>query len=114
MPGNPDGDELQSALLTTLRNVTAQMATLRAEVKEDMAQLLRSYREDTHRSIMGIHIRIVSLEDTIETDRGARIARQRQLDGELKGIRNNQTFWKRVGMVAALVTLGIVIGVWVL
>lgn len=112
MPSNPDGDELQSALLTTLRDVTTQMAKLRAEVKEDVAQLLRSYREDSHRAIMGIHIRIVSLEDTIETDRAARIARQQLLDGELKGIRNNQTFWRRLGMVAALVALGVGIGLW--
>ena len=105
-------DELYNAMLSTVRELSQSLVNVREEIKEDTAQLLRSYREDVHRAIMGIHIRIVSLEDTIETDRGARIARQQTLDGELRGIRNNQRLWIRAVVFVVLVALGIGIGVW--
>ena len=114
MPGDLDSDKLERAMVGALRDVTMQLGAVREQIKEDVAQQLRSYREDSHRAIMAIYTRIVSLEDTIETDRGARIARQKQLDALLSTIQANQRVWVRVAVVAGLVALGVVIGWWVL
>lgn len=114
MPSTPDGDKLERAMVDALRDVTLQLGAVREQIKEDVAQQLRSYREDSHRAIMAIYTRIVSLEDTIETDRGARIARQKQLDALLSNIQANQRFWVRVAMFAGLVALGVVLGWWLL
>lgn len=112
MPASDDDDRYIKALIATVSELSTTLGKVREEIKEDTAQLLRTYREDVHRAIMGLHIRIVSLEDTIETDRTARIARQQTLDGELKGIRNNQRLWIRVIMTLALIAVGIGIGIW--
>lgn len=107
------------ALIDTVRDTTIKVEQVLAQVDrkleqhyERIARLLEGYRGDNHRAIMGIHIRIVSLEDTIETDRSARIARQQQLDGELKGIHANQRLWIRVVIFVALVAIGIGLGIW--
>jgi hypothetical protein len=55
----------------------------------------------------------VSIEDTIETERGARVARQRILDTRLDAIEHNQRIWVRVGFVAGILAAGIVLG-WLL
>lgn len=112
MPPADDDDRYARVLVHEVGKLSAQLGAIREQVKEDVAQLLRSYREDSHRAFMGIHVRIVSLEDTIETDRSARIARQQILDGELRGIRANQRFWIRLGVLIALVSAGVVLGIW--
>lgn len=103
-------DYYEKAIVTHLRDMVQQLGKLRAEVAEDTAQLLRNYREDNHRAIMGIYTRLVSIEDTIETERGARVTRQKLLDSQLEAIEQNQRFWVRVGMVAGILALGVAIG----
>jgi len=112
MPANDDEERYIKALIATVGELAQSLGKVREEVKEDMAQLLRSYREDNHRAIMGIHVRIVSLEDTIETDRSARIARQKQLDTILAGIQANQRLWLRMGFLIALIVAGVILGAW--
>lgn len=109
-PSDLDGDKLERAMVGALRDVTMQLGTVREQIKEDVAQQLRSYREDSHRAIMGIYTRLVSIEDTIETERGSRVARQRQLDSQIGVIQANQRFLVRLAVVAGLVALGVVIG----
>ena len=116
-----DDDRYIKALIATVRDTTAKVEEAIAQVDhklerhyERMARLLEGYRGDNHRAIMGIHIRIVSLEDTIETDRAARIARQQTLDGELKGIHANQRLWIRVVVFIAILAVGIGLGVWLM
>ena len=109
---SPNEDDTRRMLFQAVQDLAKQLGMISETVKEDVAQLLRSYREDNHRAIMGIHIRIVSLEDTIETDRAARIARQQTLDGELRGIRANQRFWIRLAILTGLIAIGIVLGIW--
>lgn len=113
MPSDLDSDGLERSIIAALRDVSVQLGAVRAEIKEDTAQLLRSYREDVHRSIMAIHVRIVSLEDTYENDRAARMARQKTLDGRLDTIQHNQRAWIRFVMFAAIIAIGIAIGIWV-
>lgn len=114
MPNPPldDDERYAKVLIGEVGKLSGQLGAVREQVKEDVAQLLRSYREDNHRAILGIHVRIVSLEDTIETDRAARIARQKQLDAMLAGIQANQRFWIRMGVLFAFVAIGIVMGIW--
>ena len=103
-------DDTTRMLFEAVQDLTKQLGTIQRDIKEDVAQLLRSHREDNHRAIMGIYTRLVSIEDTIELDRSSRIARQRQLDGELRGIHANQRVLVRLAVVAGLVAVGIVIG----
>ena len=111
---NDDDDRYVRTLITTVSDLARDVGSVRAAIKEDTAQLLRAYREDVHRAIMAIHVRIVSLEDTIETDRASRLARQKLLDSQIAAIQANQRFWIRVGIAAALIALGAVIGYLVL
>lgn len=99
-------------LLGQVNTLADQVLHVRERVAEDTAQLLRGYREDVHRSIMGLHVRMVSLEDTIETDRALRIQRQQQLDTTLGAIQANQRLWYRAIALVALVAVGIGIGIW--
>lgn len=110
MAASDDDERYAKMLISSVADLAQQLGKLREEVKEDTAQLLRKYREDVNRSIMGIHIRIVSLEDTIETDRGARVDRQQVVDDKLGAIEHNQRVLVRLAVVAGLVALGVVIG----
>ena len=114
MPGDLDGDKLERAMVGALRDVTMQLGAVREQIKEDVAQQLRSYREDSHRAIMAIYTRLVSIEDTIETDRGSRVARQKQHDAQIAAIQANQRFLVRLAVIAGLVAIGVVIGWWLL
>lgn len=114
MPSNVDGDALVTEMIASIRDMTAQLGRVRSEVKEDTAQLLRSYREDTHRSIMSLYTRLVSVEDEIRLDRKSRVTRQEIIDRQLQAIHHNQRFWIRAVIAAALIITGIVIGIWVL
>lgn len=108
----PPDDDVPQMLFRAVQDMSRQLGAINETVKEDVAKLLVAYREDNHRAIMGIHIRIVSLEDTIETDRAARIARQHILDGELRGIRANQRFWIRLAVLGGFIAIGIGLGIW--
>lgn len=113
MPAPPPTDEdarYIRTLITTVGELAQQLGTTREQIKEDTALLLRTYREDVHRSIMAIHVRIVSLEDTIETDRASRVGRQKTLDSQIAVIQANQRFLVRLAVVAGLVAIGVVIG----
>lgn len=108
-PSDDDG-RYQSAMVTALRDVTEKLGQIRAEVKEDTAQLLRGVREDMFRTTMAIHARLLSYEDELVRDRTQRDTRQQHLDGRLTRIEHNQRLLVRVSVVAALIGLGIVVG----
>lgn len=80
---------------------------------ERTAQLVRGFREDTGRSITSIYTRLVSIEDTIETDRAARVIRQSALDDRLSKIEAHQRLLVRLAVIAGFVALGVVVG-WLL
>ena len=112
-----DSDKLERAMVSALRENTIKVEDIAAQVDrkldaayERMAQLIRSYREDTSRSITSIYVRITSFEDTFETDRSTRVARQESLDTRLAAIESNQRFLVRFAVVAGLVAVGIVVG----
>lgn len=110
----PHDDDTTAMLFRAVQDLSKQLGTIQADIKEDTAQLLRSYREDTHRSIMAIYTRLVAVEDTINLDRHSRVTRQQMIDAQLHAIHNNQRLWIRGIVFAAILTIGIVIGVWVL
>lgn len=112
MPASDDDERYARMLINTVADLSRQLGTVRAEIKEDAAQLLRTYREDNHRAIMGIYVRLVSIEDTFETERSTRIDRQKLLDGRLDGIEYNQRFLVRLAVIAGILALGVVIG-WI-
>jgi len=113
MASDVDGDTFERAIVTALRENTVKTEGIADSIDrkldqayERTAQLLRSYREDTSRSITSIYVRLVSIEDTIETERGTRVARQETLDHRLRRIEN----WVRAAVVAGLIVFGIMIG----
>lgn len=110
MAPTDDDERYAKVLISTVQDLAQQLGRIRAEIKEDTAQLLRAFREDVHRTTMGIHVRIVSLEDTYETDRSLRLARQGDLDHKLDAIQRNQRWLVRLAVIAGLVGLGVVIG----
>lgn len=106
-----DDDRYIRSLIKEVSGLSQQVGAIREQVKEDVAQLLRSYREDIHRTTMGIHARLLSYEDALTLDRVARERRQQQLDGQLSAIERNQRLWIRAVVVIALVTVGVGIGI---
>lgn len=113
MPAESSDDRYAKAVIVAVADLSERLGKVREEIREDMARLLADYRQDVHRTTMAIHIRIVSLEDTIETDRAARIERQEWLAAALAAIQRNQRLWIRVVIVLALVAVGVGIGIWV-
>lgn len=110
MPATPPADDDEryaKMLIGHVQDLAAQLGRVRAEVKEDTAQLLRGFREDVHRTTMGIHARILSYEDELVKDRVQRERRQGEIDGQLSAIRNNQRW--RVRIEVALVVVGLIV-----
>lgn len=95
-----------------VKGIIAQVERKLEQHYERTAHLLRSYREDHHRAIMGVYTRLVSIEDTIETDRAARLARQKTLDTQIEVIQYNQRFLVRLAVIAGLVAAGVALGWW--
>jgi hypothetical protein len=111
MPSDLDSDKLERAMVGALRDVTEKLGAIREQVREEVAQQLVRYREDVHRTIMGIHTRLLLHEKAIEDDHKERAARQQDLDGQLRAIRRNQTWRMRIEL--ALIVIGVVVYLWV-
>lgn len=112
-------------MAAALRENTVKVEGIIAQVErkleqhyERIARLLADYRQDNHRAVMGIYTRIVSLEDTYNTDTSRRVERQKETDQTNQGIdrrlgliEGNQKFVWRLAMFAGLVAVGIMVGV---
>lgn len=112
MASNVEDSKLEREIVTALRDVSERLATIRAQVADDMARLLAAYREDTHRTTMGIHARLLSYEDELVRDRVIRERRQAEVDAVLGAIRSNQTWRMRIEM--GLIVVGLLTLVWFL
>lgn len=108
----PNDDSLSHELYKTLTEISERMGRLEGDVSEKVAVLLSRYREDVHRTTMGIHARLLSYEDNLERDRLARADRQKELDAKLRAIQHNQQLWIRTVVALALISIGIVIAYW--
>lgn len=101
-----DDERYIKSLIATVQDLAIQLGSVREQVKEDTAQLLRGVREDMFRTTMAIHARILSYEDELVKDRVLREKRQAEVDSQLSAIRNSQKW--RIGIEIVLVILALI------
>lgn len=106
-----DDDRYIKTLIAAVSDMSQQLGSIREQVKEDMAQSLVRYREDVHRTVMGIHTRLIIQEKLLEDDHGVRAARQKDLDCQLAEIRKSQLWRMRIEI--ALIVLVVIVYLWI-
>lgn len=101
-------DEVDRMMLNSIKELSVRLGKTVAEVSQDTTQQLARYRDDVHRSIMGIHTRMVRFEERLDDDGQARKTRQGELDTVLDDIRQDQRIirrnqWIRLAIEALLI-----------
>lgn len=102
-------DEVDRMFLNSIRELSVKLGKTVAEVSQDTTNQLARYREDVHRSIMGIQRRLVEFEVRMDDDGKVRKTRQEQLDSVLESIRKHQ----RTRMIVELVLIAAAVAYYV-
>lgn len=105
-----DDESLYRSVLDATNHLAQELGKVSARVAEETALALVRYREDVHRSIMGLHTRILIIEKHLDDDRAARIKRQEELDQHLATIRQSQVW--RIRIEVTLVVVALVVYLW--
>lgn len=122
----PEDGGIQQAMLDAVRDLSTQLGTVRAEIKEDTVELIAAFREDVNKSILSLAKRILNLEIAQEDDRRDRVTRQQahdtaiaDINRQLDDIRSvgRRRLWGIIGAIAVAVieaiTISALVAYWI-